>query len=637
MTFFKPTLLISRLYVQGDGKVYYDEKFHHGVNIIRSCDNSVGKSSIMDLIFYSLGGDVTNWIPELGGAENILLEVEINKAPWTLRREFPRGDAPMYIYEGTIKESQKNQKKWFKYPYKRSKHQSSFSQEIFKILGFPEQKTDLDDNITMNQVLRLMYEDQITPVDKLFKDIEFDKEATRRAIYELVMGIDDLELHWERMNLKKLEKELSEFRSEYKALAGLMGNSSQSPEQIIQSIEDRKEELTIQLESLNKSINTRLDLDDGDGIDVDVPSLNRENLNEEINILIGQTDELNRSIENLEIDRYDSDEFILTLEERVKALQDSSSFVKFLGEVSLKYCPSCLAPLEVDEKNSESCGLCKTIIGEGGVFENRIRMEQELTFQLKESVLLQKTREKQIESLRKHRDDTVYLLKEKQREYGNSLRLANDNDAKLKSDIEKLGYLNKELDDFDEQISKTEKLKWVSGKINSIEITIQNTKEKIEALTIQKEEYRVAISDYVETSTLNLIRKDLDVEEGFKDPKRVLIDFPKNRVFVDNKTRFSASSEVVLKNSVILSLFLASVTHERVRLPRFLMLDNIEDKGMTDDRVHNFQSLVVEISNNIPIKHQIIFSTSRLKPDLENTSYCIGENYSKTNKVFKLV
>jgi predicted ATPase len=57
---FDPSLLISRLVVDAAGRSVYDERFHPGVNIIRG-ENSSGKSTILNFIFYALGGDLTDW------------------------------------------------------------------------------------------------------------------------------------------------------------------------------------------------------------------------------------------------------------------------------------------------------------------------------------------------------------------------------------------------------------------------------------------------------------------------------------------------------------------------------------------------------------------------------------------------
>jgi DNA repair exonuclease SbcCD ATPase subunit len=59
MTLLRPTLSLRRLVVFSRGKVAYDQAFKLGVNIIRGT-NSSGKSTILDFIFYALGGDFFN-------------------------------------------------------------------------------------------------------------------------------------------------------------------------------------------------------------------------------------------------------------------------------------------------------------------------------------------------------------------------------------------------------------------------------------------------------------------------------------------------------------------------------------------------------------------------------------------------
>lgn len=50
MTSNKSTLFIDRFIVMKSGRAVYDQNFHSGINIIRG-DNSIGKSTIMDLLF----------------------------------------------------------------------------------------------------------------------------------------------------------------------------------------------------------------------------------------------------------------------------------------------------------------------------------------------------------------------------------------------------------------------------------------------------------------------------------------------------------------------------------------------------------------------------------------------------------
>jgi hypothetical protein len=71
-------------------------------------------------------------------------------------------------------------------------------------------------------------------------------------------------------------------------------------------------------------------------------------------------------------------------------------------------------------------------------------------------------------------------------------------------------------------------------------------------------------------------------------------------------------------------------------LPRFMMFDNIEDKGMRPDRSHNFQLVISNASALATTKHQIIFTTSMLNPDLKDSKHLVGPEYSKQNKTLDI-
>jgi DNA repair exonuclease SbcCD ATPase subunit len=74
MTPNRPSLFLRRLLVLNHtGGKAFDELFHKGVNIIRG-QNSSGKSTIANLIFYVLGGDYTNWTTEAKKLETFQTE-----------------------------------------------------------------------------------------------------------------------------------------------------------------------------------------------------------------------------------------------------------------------------------------------------------------------------------------------------------------------------------------------------------------------------------------------------------------------------------------------------------------------------------------------------------------------------------
>ena len=100
MTQHKQFLFINRLLVSSRGKYVYDQEFFSGVNIIRG-DNGTGKSTIMDLLFFVLGGDVKDWTDEQSRCDFVMCEIDVPGRTLTLKREI-KNSTSMYIYEGKL-------------------------------------------------------------------------------------------------------------------------------------------------------------------------------------------------------------------------------------------------------------------------------------------------------------------------------------------------------------------------------------------------------------------------------------------------------------------------------------------------------------------------------------------------------
>ena len=219
----KPWLRIKRMVVvSDDGQTAYDELFHEGVNIIRG-ENSSGKSTIANLLFYGLGGDFNNWTDAALRCKLVFIELNINENILTTRRELSEYSGQgMGIFFGTYETASSSAAEgWKNFPYKMSKNKQSFSNLIFDLLEFPELKGDHDSNITMHQVLRLLKKKKKSSTDSFFRTEQFDSPLTRRTIFELLVGAYDDSLYSDRLLLRDYEKELDFRKRELEGLKRL--------------------------------------------------------------------------------------------------------------------------------------------------------------------------------------------------------------------------------------------------------------------------------------------------------------------------------------------------------------------------------------------------------------------------------
>lgn len=89
--------------------------------------------------------------------------------------------------------------------------------------------------------------------------------------------------------------------------------------------------------------------------------------------------------------------------------------------------------------------------------------------------------------------------------------------------------------------------------------------------------------------------------------------------------------------TVLYAIFFASLELDFFRYPRFILCDNMEDKGMEKERTQNFQNQIVAISQRMTEDHQTIFATSMVSDELNNNvDLCVGEYYDQDNKTLKV-
>ena len=129
-----------------------------------------------------------------------------------------------------------------------------------------------------------------------------------------------------------------------------------------------------------------------------------------------------------------------------------------------------------------------------------------------------------------------------------------------------------------------------------------------------------------------LLREDLNRQAEFQKADNIQFSFTDNIVAVEGATQFSESSTVVLRHLFHLALLSASTRIPEMRLPRFLMLDGIEDGGMELERSYRLQEIIVNECAKFTCDYQLIFATSQIAPKLENEKYVVARQFSENSR-----
>jgi hypothetical protein len=620
---FKPYLIVKRLLILKSNKPVYDEVFHEGVNIIRG-KNSSGKSTIIDFIFYALGGDLNRWKPEAKSCDDIYIEVSLSGKIFVFKREVT--DKPkqgMEIFEGTIQEALTSTVyNWLRYPYAATENKESFYQVIFKELGIPYSKSDNNNSISMHQLLRLMYVDQMTSIDRLFKFDQFDSPNKRNAIGELMIGLSDFSLYELRVRFQKLDAMLDSKIKDIVTLHEFLGDQIKTVANIDDEIGLKRKHL-IELEQKLREVS-----ESAPGIDTDELKLTRQSISK-------LREDLRKDIDTKEayvFEISDSQTFIKSLENRLVAVDHSSKVIDALSDIGFHYCPACFNEVKHSEQGCNLCGLPPTEKSNEPTFKIR----KEIEFQIRESnqlIGIKQTKlveiETSINQTQTNLDSKLLMLSQMEK----PLREINQ---KSRSVLMEIGATNNEIDELNNSKTRFAKLHQLYSLRDQLQEEVNELRDEIQrkesTLATELNRKKNVISNY----TLAILHEDKDHEETFRDGKKVDFDFGEDRVTIDNRALFSASSMVYLKNAFRLALLQASCLDSSYLYPRFLLMDNVEDKGMEPKRSHQFQKEIIKASEAIIVSHQIIFTTSMIDPELNNTDYCIGPYYDDHNKTLKL-
>lgn len=619
MQIIEPTIEIVSLLVIKDDKVAFNGVFESGLNVITG-SNSSGKTTILDLIAYTLGMEDVPLKKEALSCDTSYLEIKINDSTVLLKREISNlSRRPISIAYEKLDTSKLSEYEWNVFQINRSE-KISYSQIFFNLMDNKEAQIEASSTLTVHQILRSIYAAQPFIHSPILTTTMFDDALTRKTIGEYLLGFYNNDLYIKEVALKDKIKEKSKITTELNFLKNIFKKSiftfsnKAAAENRINKLQDQLFKNKVALNNIKKTPK-KIESENNKNI---------EKINKDLNKLVSQKKELENEKNQLSINSLDSQFFISELLDRLDRL-DESEFIQNISKVDFEFCPSCLSKLENSTYNT--CSLCKCTHEKSDDSDSSplLRMKNELIIQIDESKKININRERKIDEI----TIKINSINAEINSLSNKLNSLTDH----WSDEEKINITNASITigQIDNEIKEITKILPLYDESKSLEDRIQDLSNDINILETEIKDleeasyqHRINTMKKLNSNLSELLKKDIPREQEFINPTHINISFMDNQIYINNKNKFSESSMVVLRQMFHLALLQTSDQIKTMRFPRFLILDGIDDGGIEPERNMNLQKVIKETVDTFEHKSQIILATSIthlneiLKPFIHN-------------------
>lgn len=625
-------------------QVAYDQRFHRGVNIIRG-QNSSGKSTIIRFIFFALGGCYTDFVPEALRCHYVMAEVSINGMVITLQRFIElnaegkvNGQVPMYIFFGPMDEGMNslNFTQWKRFPYDTTSKTRSFSNVLFELMGLPEVKAE--SNITMHQILRLIYLDQESPVNSLFLQEPFDKEITRETVANLLLGVYDQNYSQSKIDLIATQRKIDELKQSIRITGDFLRDKRTKSSQFIR---DEIAQLDHEIEICSEQVKAFRELDTNSQLESLSPKqkLEYQRMKDDIASRRRECGKLETIIFQFEEEIKDSRFFITSLKKNIEDIKHSIAAREFFDTQHLELCPECLTRLDNHVEDGH-CPLCKSPIDNSRGRSQAVRIQLELEHQISESEQLLKSNVEKLDEKKAQLRRMRRQLTAAQRHYDDAINFVRSSyEERIDELLRRKGYNEGLMSQFQTLLEYAERYERYQYQLDEQQTREKKIRAYIEAADEKIRADREIIDEHVSRNGVFLLHSDQDRQAEFMKAKKLVIAYNQNMAYItDRYSKLSASSNFYLKMVARFALFFTSLEVSNMKYPRLLLSDNMEDKGLEPERAINFQKTVIgRLQNFNEQTYQVIFATSFMDGDLDKSEYTIGEYYSQKNKSLKNV
>jgi DNA repair exonuclease SbcCD ATPase subunit len=445
MTLFRPTIRIETLAVLKANRFAYEQKFHAGLNVIRG-ENSSGKSTILNFLFFGLGGDFTDFNDDALRCDAVIIEIVVNGTSRLLLRRQISNSARRSMdvaFRPFTDLDQISESEWMRYPFQRARERESFSQMLFRQIGFPEARGEAGSNITMHQLLRLIYADQSSQQQRIFRSEQFDSALIRETVGDLFLGAFDDELYNLTIEHDSKQKEYQLLDGQLKNLYTFLGKADASLSEMTVSAErDKWKSRQLALEQSLHQLTDASSADPTEGDSVRELATELQRLSKRTNGLLDRREAITLALA-------DSEAFVQEIEERLEAIGESEKFHKLLGDFRFHFCPACFSEVP-GSVEGDKCHLCKQPLDPNGQV-TVARMANELAIQKKESGRLREIRMAELQTIEAELGSLETRLNAQRAQYERiRSNWIGERDAKIRLVHEEIGYARRMLEGIDE-------------------------------------------------------------------------------------------------------------------------------------------------------------------------------------------
>ncbi|TDR45967.1 hypothetical protein DFR29_104404 [Tahibacter aquaticus] len=317
----------------------------------------------------------------------------------------------------------------------------------------------------------------------------------------------------------------------------------------------------------------------------------------------------------LKLQQQDSRLFLEELKRRVKHLEESQVAREILDGLEFSVCPACLSEID-GVARGEHCHLCKHALPKQDTSSNLLRMKNELAIQTKESSHLMSSRDAEIGELDRELPRLDSEVKRLESEYLSiAFSWSTEAELAIEDAARNVGSLTEALKQAHEQQALAGAVTALQKQRDELASEQATLNVVIDDLLARQEKRKIAVASAIEDELIRLLKLDLPRQEEFIHAREVRFEFADNNVLVNGVRNFSESSAVVLRHLFHLALLGVSTRDSQMRVPRFIMLDGVDDGGLEPERSRRLQSIIADESASYLVEHQIIFATSKPRGD----------------------